>query len=148
MNAPAMDPQRRAGSSGGVPNDDGMARAERKRDGSDPAGARWADCVGPVPAASARDGVLVGVLPGEGIGPEIVDCALAVARAAAGRKGIALRLEFGDDIGRRAEARCGLSLPGEVVGFCAGIFARGGAILSGAGGGRYVYDLRSRFDLF
>ena len=32
--------------------------------------------------------------------------------------------------------------------FCAGVFKLGGAILSGPGGGRYVYDLRRRFDLF
>ena len=32
--------------------------------------------------------------------------------------------------------------------FCADIFQVGGAILNGPGGGRYVYDLRRRFDLF
>jgi 3-isopropylmalate dehydrogenase len=32
--------------------------------------------------------------------------------------------------------------------FCEEIFAAGGAVLSGPGGGRYVYDLRRRFDLF
>jgi 3-isopropylmalate dehydrogenase len=35
-----------------------------------------------------------------------------------------------------------------VIRFCEEIFARQGAILSGPGGGRYVYDLRTRFDLF
>ena len=35
-----------------------------------------------------------------------------------------------------------------ILEFCTGIFEKGGAILNGPGGGRYVYDLRRRFDLF
>ncbi len=91
---------------------------------------------------------LVGVLPGEGIGPQIVECALDVTRAACALKRIKLDCEIGGEIGRPAEGRCGKALPEEAIKFCAGIFSRGGAILSGAGGGRYVYDVRSHFDLF
>ncbi len=32
--------------------------------------------------------------------------------------------------------------------FCEDVFAASGAILAGPGGGRFVYDLRRRFDLF
>ncbi|MES1180648.1 MAG: isocitrate/isopropylmalate family dehydrogenase, partial [Verrucomicrobiota bacterium] len=39
-------------------------------------------------------------------------------------------------------------LPEDTMDFCADVFQRGGAILNGPGGGRYVYDLRRRFDLF
>ena len=42
----------------------------------------------------------------------------------------------------------GTALPADVIGFCQDIFARDGAILHGAGGGRFVYDLRKQFDLF
>ena len=51
-------------------------------------------------------------------------------------------------IGEDAIAAQGQWLPEETSEFCAEIFRSGGAILSGPGGGRYVYDLRRRFDLF
>ena len=95
-----------------------------------------------------RSNLLVGVLRGEGIGPQIVECALDVTRAACALKGIKIQCEFGGEIGRPAEGRFGKALPEEAINFCAGIFSRGGVIFSGAGGGRYVYDVRSRFDLF
>jgi 3-isopropylmalate dehydrogenase len=40
------------------------------------------------------------------------------------------------------------AIPKDAVGFCHGIFAGGGAVLTGPGGGRYVHDLRSGLDLF
>jgi 3-isopropylmalate dehydrogenase len=39
-------------------------------------------------------------------------------------------------------------LSAEAIDFCRSIFSAGGAVLSGPGGGRYVYDLRREFDLF
>jgi len=36
-------------------------------------------------------------------------------------------------------------VPEDTMEFCADVFQVGGAILSGPGGGRYVYDLRRRF---
>ena len=61
-----------------------------------------------------------------------------------------LRVEVceGGVIGRDAERASGTALSAEVTRFCEEVFARGGAILSGPGGGRYVYDLRKQFDLF
>ena len=91
---------------------------------------------------------LIGVLAGTGIGPEVVGAALQVLQAA----GQALNLKFeichGGLIGEDAIAEHGQWLPEETATFCADIFQRGGAILNGPGGGRYVYDLRRRFDLF
>lgn len=92
--------------------------------------------------------VLVGVLPGEGIGPEVIGCALQVLQTVAETSGFELAIEFGGDIGRPAERHSGAALSPEVAGFCSKIFSRGGALLSGPGGGRYVYDLRARYDLF
>lgn len=91
---------------------------------------------------------VVGVLPGVGIGPEVIEGALEVLRAVEQVAGINIEIAFGGAIGEEAEAQCGQPLPDGTIAFCEKIFERGGAILSGPGGGRYVYDLRRRFDLF
>ncbi len=88
------------------------------------------------------------MLPGEGVGPEVIDAALDVVRAASEAGAHEVSVEFGGPIGRDAERELGTALPDEVVRFCYGVFERGGAILNGPGGGRYVYDLRRRLDLF
>ncbi|MBY0587266.1 3-isopropylmalate dehydrogenase [bacterium] len=95
-----------------------------------------------------HDRLLVGVIPGEGIGAEVIECALAVLRLVTEVHGRRLSIEEGGLIGRQSEAESGVALSDEIVGFCESIFERGGAILNGPGGGRYVYDLRDRLDLF
>jgi 3-isopropylmalate dehydrogenase len=91
---------------------------------------------------------LIGVLEGTGIGPEVIGATLQILKSA----GQALNLDFevrhGGLIGEEAVAEHGKWLPEDTAEFCADIFHRGGAILNGPGGGRYVYDLRRRFDLF
>ena len=91
---------------------------------------------------------LVGVLPGEGIGPEVVEASLMVLEAVTDASGRPVAVEAGGAIGRTAEEVVGAALTDEVASFCEDVLARGGAILNGAGGGRYVYDLRRRLDLF
>ena len=98
------------------------------------------------PAANARP--LIGVLEGTGIGPEVIGSALQVLAAVGQATGINFEVRRGALIGEDALARFGQWLPEEVVEFCSEVFRLGGAILSGPGGGRYVYDLRRRFDLF
>jgi 3-isopropylmalate dehydrogenase len=90
----------------------------------------------------------LGVLPGEGVGPEVVAASLEVlsATGCVGDGGIAVRT--GGRIGREAEMLDGKALTPDVAAFCESVFAEGGAVLAGAGGGRFVYDLRRRFDLF
>jgi len=90
----------------------------------------------------------IGVLPGEGSGPEIVRVALAVLDAVSSVTGTTFEVTFGGPIGIDAERESGVALSEDVVRFCAATFAAGGAIFAGAGGGRFVYDLRRRFDLF
>ena len=97
--------------------------------------------------ARANRAVLVGILPGEGIGPEITAAAASVAAAALEADGIRLVTETGGAIGGPAEECHGAPLTSEVVHFCSSIFSRGGAVLAGAGGGRFVYDLREKFGL-
>jgi 3-isopropylmalate dehydrogenase len=92
---------------------------------------------------------LIGVIPGEGVGPAVTDTALEVVRQLELAGGRAVRLEQRTDpIGLTAKRQSGTALPEEVVSFCADVLARGGAILNGPGGGRYVYDLRRRLELF
>ena len=91
---------------------------------------------------------LIGVLAGTGIGPEVVGASLEVLQAAAQALNLKFEIRHGGLIGEDAIAEHGQWLPEETATFCADIFQRGGAILNGPGGGRYVYDLRRRFDLF
>lgn len=111
---------------------------------------RWCDAVfrepGRYPQAGSR--ILVGVLPGEGVGPEVVGAALAVLEAFQGAGGVRFDVRTGGAIGKGAEAFSGRPLTDEVIAFCEEIFAKNGAILAGPGGGRFVYDIRRRFDLF
>lgn len=90
----------------------------------------------------------IGVLEGSGVGPEVIGATLKVLGSLSQVTGLAFEVRHGGPIGETAVAACGEWLPGATADFCAGIFACGGAILSGPGGGRYVYDLRRRFDLF
>lgn len=90
----------------------------------------------------------IGVLPGEGIGPDVIGVALKVLQALPEPDAPRFDLIWGGEIGTRAKALDGQPLTAETCQFCHHIFARGGAILNGPGGDRYVYDLRREFDLF
>jgi 3-isopropylmalate dehydrogenase len=91
---------------------------------------------------------VIGAIPGEGIGAEVVAAALEVLRRLEVAGGQKVEVETGGPIGITAERSTGAALPTDVVRFCRDVFARGGAVLSGPGGGRYVYDLRRELDLF
>jgi len=119
-------------------------------DGPTPQPARpcWSDCLRDATRPRQEPSHVIGVLTGEGIGPEVIGCALYVLAAVTSATGRRFTIEHGAPIGREAERGCGKVLPDEVIEFCRGIFARGGAVLNGPGGGRYVYDLRRVFDLF
>ncbi len=90
----------------------------------------------------------VGVLRGEGSGPELIDAALRVLKGVTENGGLKFQIETGGEIGSLS-ARCnGEYLSGEVIEFCRKIFDVGGAILAGPAGGRFVYDMRRRFNLY
>jgi 3-isopropylmalate dehydrogenase len=89
---------------------------------------------------------VVGVLPGEGIGPEVVDAALLVLDAVTRARGIAFEIRRATEFGVGGRHRSWLAEEG--VEFCRSIFAAEGALLCGPMGGRSVYDLRERFDLY
>jgi 3-isopropylmalate dehydrogenase len=91
---------------------------------------------------------LIGVIEGEGIGPEIIAASLQVLDAVARALPFRYSLKYGGTIGLPAVQECGKPLSDEVCGLVSTIFDQAGAVLCGPGGGRFVYDLRSRFDLF
>jgi 3-isopropylmalate dehydrogenase len=91
---------------------------------------------------------VVGVIEGTGIGPQVISVTLDVLAAVEQVTSIRFDVRYGGPVGEDAETRCGRSLPEAVVAFCREIFDHKGAVLSGPGGGRYVYDLRRHFDLF
>jgi len=107
---------------------------------------RWSDAVCGRPARTGR--LVLGVLPGEGIGPEVVGAALEVLDAVRSAGPAEFEVRTGGAIGRDAELMTGRTLTDDVTEFCERIFGDGGAVLCGPGGGRFVYDLRRRFDLF
>ena len=110
---------------------------------------RWSDAVCRGAGRRAGEGRLVlGVLPGEGVGPEVVGAALAVLEAAASAGGARFEIRKGGAIGREAELLTGGALTNAVSAFCSDIFDAGGAVLCGPGGSRFVYDLRRKFDLY
>ncbi len=90
---------------------------------------------------------LIGVLPGEGVGPEVIPAAVDVLESVGRHRGIEFEFRYGGPIGYEAGEE-GDGLVPEVVRFCESVFADGGAILCGPGGNRFVYRLRSQFDLF
>jgi 3-isopropylmalate dehydrogenase len=91
---------------------------------------------------------LIGVLEGTGIGPTVITAALQVLKSVEQVLDLKFEVRFGGLIGEDAIKEHGQWLPENTMEFCADIFQLGGAILNGPGGGRYVYDLRRRFDLF
>jgi len=77
----------------------------------------------------------------------IASC-VEVLKALEVRFGHTFECRYGGAIGTEAEKRHGEALSEEVIRFCEDIFACGAPILAGAGGGRFVYDIRRVFDLF
>jgi len=90
----------------------------------------------------------VGIIEGTGIGPEVIGAALQVLANVEQVVGIRFDVRHSGGCAGEAEDQPGWSLPDPLVAFCAGILDGGGAILNGPVGGRYVYELRRRFDLF
>jgi 3-isopropylmalate dehydrogenase len=101
-----------------------------------------------VPKPALNRPHIVGVLEGEGIGPDVIRVALQVLSALESTGPYKFEVRYGGVIGLDSERIHGKVLSEEVIEFCRNIFSKGGAILAGPGGGRVVYDLRKQFDLF
>jgi len=91
---------------------------------------------------------VIGVLEGEGIGPDVVGVALEVLSAVQSVSDVRFDVRPSESYG--IDPVCGYEVPlaPEVRHLCEEAFAAGGAVLAGPGGGRFVYDLRAELDLF
>ena len=108
---------------------------------------RWSAAIeGRHPVDSTSGPVRIGVLPGEGVGPEVVRAALGVLSAVASERGFEIALREAPPGGDGPFEPGGVTEP--EAAFCRDTFAAGGAVLAGPRGGRWVYDIRRRFDLF
>jgi len=88
------------------------------------------------------------VLPGEGIGPEIIAACEPIFAAIESNTAYRFEVEYGGKIGKEALAESGTSLSEEVTTFCRRNFDRGAPLFCGPGGDRFVYQLRSEFDIY
>lgn len=89
---------------------------------------------------------VLGVLPGDGIGPEVVGAALSVLDAVAETYRLRFDVRAAPDLG--ASGRYGPTLTQDVADFVASTFAAAGPVLCGPVSGRFVYELRTRFSLY
>lgn len=100
--------------------------------------------IGRSPAETA----IIGIFPGEGIGPELMQVCRLILDQVGACAGQRFAIESGGAIGMPAFHETGAWVTPEVEDFCHHIHARQGAILCGPGGGRFVYELRRRLALF
>jgi 3-isopropylmalate dehydrogenase len=98
--------------------------------------------------SGSDDSLLIGILPGEGIGPQIIDISLKLLNTIQECTPVRFKFEFGGIIGKEALAKTGRALTEDVRLFCQRIFENNGVVFCGPGGDRFVYDLRKEFDLY
>jgi 3-isopropylmalate dehydrogenase len=91
---------------------------------------------------------LVGGFDGDGCGTAFIAVCLRILEALQQTGAGRFEIRRGGLIGSAAESSHGMALTPQTEDFCQDPFAAGGALLHGAGGGRFVYDLRRRFDLY
>ena len=106
---------------------------------------RWVDSVPGWLPRQERGSHLVGVVLGEGIGPEVVPAALGVLDAVGAASGHRFDVRI---VETPARERGAVGLPKDVTSLCQTVFDADGAVFCGPVGGRFVYDLRERFDLY
>ena len=91
---------------------------------------------------------VIGVLQGEGVGPEVVPVALDLLQILSSQSQRSIEISEGGLIGYPAKAIFGSSLSSQVIDFAGQIFAEKGALFCGPGGERFVYEMRKEFDLY
>lgn len=91
---------------------------------------------------------VVGLLDGEGVGPDLIEASHAVLRAVASTSDVRFDVRLSRDHGVDAERAYREPFCPSVTRFLSDVFAAGGVVIAGPGGGRFVYDMRRHFDLF
>lgn len=115
---------------------------------TDSSGLRLSDLVCKRPALCSGGPLPLAVLAGEGVGPELISACEPVLHAIEANTAYRFDTEYGGNIGKTALAESGNSLTDEVTDFCQRSFQRGAPLLCGPGGDRFVYKLRSTFDIY
>ena len=90
----------------------------------------------------------VAILPGEGIGPELMAACGPLFAAIESHTAYRFDLACGGKIGKEALLESGACLTDEVAAFCQQSFGRGVPLFCGPGGDRFVYELRKKFDIY
>lgn len=85
------------------------------------------------------------VVRGEGIGPEVIDVALSIMRAACQTSCVEVEVDMAPELTTRDED--GLVIDSAFRETYSRWFAAGVPVLHGPAGGRFVYDLRREFEL-
>jgi len=98
--------------------------------------------------SASPDKINIGILTGEGIGPEVIPACVRVLSAIEHSTSLCFDIRYGGLIGRNAKETSGKALSPEVINWSKEIFNENGAILCGPAGSRFVYEMRSEFDLF
>jgi 3-isopropylmalate dehydrogenase len=98
-------------------------------------------------ALNSRKEFCLGILSGEGIGPEVMEATMDVFEVLLSQTDARFDIRHGGPIGLKGLEREGSELPASTSDFIRSVLSDGGAILSGPGGGRYVYELRRQFGL-
>jgi len=88
----------------------------------------------------------IAVVDGEGIGPEVVGATLDVLDATCAAFGRTVDVTRTNHVG--TVGPWGLGVDDEAAGFFASALDAGMPVLTGPAGGRFVYELRARFDLY
>ncbi len=91
---------------------------------------------------------LIGILRGEGIGPEILSATVEVLQAIERASSYRFEIRYGGLIGNHAKKVSGRALTPEIIEWVDALFQEKGTFLCGPAGQRFVYDLRARFNLF
>lgn len=109
---------------------------------------RLSTLLGDQQAAALPSRLPLAILPGEGIGPEVIEACAPIIKAIEQHSSFTFDIEYGGMIGSAAYNEFGTPLPDEVSAFCEKSFARGAPLFCGPGGHRFVYELRRQFDVF
>lgn len=91
----------------------------------------------------------VGILRGEGIGPEIMAATVEVLQAIQRVTPYEFEIRYGGvRLGNQSEKSNRSALTPDIIEWVESIFKDGGAFLCGPAGNRFVYELRAQFDFF
>lgn len=113
---------------------------------------RWRVSVPPLSAlipgwpAQPRAERRLALVDGEGIGPEVIGAARTVLSAVDDAMGLGIAVDSPGPIG--AMGSDGFGLDEEAIAFYDDALTHGVPVLTGPAGGRFVYELRARYDLF